>query len=211
MEIKPAGAAVGNALEAQQESIRTQDEAIERQEKTLQAQSAEIEELRRGYASDTQSARPPGYHRDTGDRLSERGTSPASGASDPRSARFAEQPAREPVRGSYGWQENAPIRSPSSSQVDAARVNQPAALTPQCQNAQDEITRASQSGEVSEKLFHYRRALRLCPDNPSFHNGLGELYLSMNRRNDAEYEFREALRLDPNYAIARDNLNSLGR
>ncbi len=41
-----AGAAIGNALEAQQKSIRTQDEAIERQQKILAAQNAEIQELR---------------------------------------------------------------------------------------------------------------------------------------------------------------------
>lgn len=41
-----AGAAIGNALEAQQKSIRTQDEAIERQQKMLAAQNAEMRELR---------------------------------------------------------------------------------------------------------------------------------------------------------------------
>lgn len=41
-----AGAAVGNSLEAQQKSIRTQDEAIERQQRMLAAQSSEVKELR---------------------------------------------------------------------------------------------------------------------------------------------------------------------
>lgn len=50
-----AGAAIGNSLEAQQKSIRTQDEAIERQQKMLAAQNAEIRELR-NMPNDTQSA-----------------------------------------------------------------------------------------------------------------------------------------------------------
>lgn len=50
-----AGAAIGNALEAQQKSVRTQDEALERQQKMLAAQSAEIRELR-NMPRDTDSA-----------------------------------------------------------------------------------------------------------------------------------------------------------
>ena len=41
-----AGAAIGNGLDAQQKSVRTQDEALERQQKMLAAQNAEIKELR---------------------------------------------------------------------------------------------------------------------------------------------------------------------
>lgn len=51
-----AGAAIGNALEAQQKSIRTQDEALERQQKILAAQNAEIQDLR-GTSTDL-----PGRH-----------------------------------------------------------------------------------------------------------------------------------------------------
>ena len=64
---------------------------------------------------------------------------------------------------------------------------------------------------MADKLFHYRRALRLCPDNALYHNGLGEIYRSLNRLDDAEYEFREALRLDPGFQTARENLSGLSR
>ena len=74
---------------------------------------------------------------------------------------------------------------------------------------EEEVQAADRATELADKLFHYRRALRLCPSNPSYHNGLGEIYVSLNRMDDAEYEFREALKLDPNYSPALQNLNAV--
>lgn len=108
-------------------------------------------------------------------------------------------------------QRTAPVGA-SMGAMNAGRVNEarPANLSSaECVQAEGEISKASASSELADKLFHYRRALRLCPDNPSYHNGLGEIYLSLNRRNDAEFEFREALNLNPEFQPATNNLNSL--
>ena len=78
-----------------------------------------------------------------------------------------------------------------------------------CQRALREGDEAERVGDSADKLFHYRRALRLCPENPRFHNGLGEVYLKMGRSDDARFEFKEALRLEPSYALAKSNLRSL--
>ncbi len=75
-----------------------------------------------------------------------------------------------------------------------------------CQSAEKEIANANASSDVADKLYHQRRALRLCPENPSYHNGLGEIYLSLNRDEDAMFEFEEALKIDPNYSSASRNL-----
>jgi Flp pilus assembly protein TadD len=40
---------------------------------------------------------------------------------------------------------------------------------------------------------------------------MGEVYLSLDRRTDAEFEFREALRIDPNLDAAVKNLTILGK
>jgi tetratricopeptide (TPR) repeat protein len=93
-----------------------------------------------------------------------------------------------------------------------ARVNEAKTAnlnTPECIQAEGEVGKARESGELADKLFHFRRALRLCPENPAYHNGLGEVYVSLNRRSDAEFEFREALNLNPNFQPAANNLNSL--
>lgn len=78
-----------------------------------------------------------------------------------------------------------------------------------CKKAGGEIEKASASKEIADRLFHYRRALRLCPDSARYHNLLGETYVSLNRTVDAEFEFREALKLDPTLQVARNNLDSL--
>lgn len=83
--------------------------------------------------------------------------------------------------------------------------------TIECKNAREEVQRAKVLDEPADKLFHYRRALRLCPDVAAFHNELGELYLSLDRAGDAEYEFSQALRIDPSYQPAQINLTRLSR
>lgn len=217
------GAAIGNALEAQEESIRTQDEAIERQERRILAQRSELEELRK--ASDDQivfneqALRSPGgsINAPTGERsfalnqprsadiapVAPRAASPSI-----QEKTLAAQPPRqrEVVRGSFGWEQYSDQNSTDTSARKPAAV-QP--LSGDCQQAQAEINKASAASENADRLFHYRRALRLCPENAEFHNGLGELYLTLDRVDDARFEFREALRLEPNNTLARRNLTRL--
>jgi tetratricopeptide (TPR) repeat protein len=78
-----------------------------------------------------------------------------------------------------------------------------------CAQAGAEIRSAMNESQSKEKLFRYRRALRMCPDKAEFHSALGELYLDMNRIHDAEYEFNEAVRLDPSDKKAKANLAEL--
>ncbi len=81
----------------------------------------------------------------------------------------------------------------------------------ECREAEQEVKKGQDALESADKLFHLRRALRLCPTNPTYHNQLGELYLSLNRKSDAEYEFKEALALNPTYAMAEQNLERVRR
>jgi tetratricopeptide (TPR) repeat protein len=78
-----------------------------------------------------------------------------------------------------------------------------------CAQGSNEARMAVSASETADKLFHYRRALRFCPDNADFHNGLGEVYISLNRAEDARYEFQEALRINPSHSAARANLSNL--
>lgn len=103
----------------------------------------------------------------------------------------------------------------STAQSEAGVVgNSVGALAPQrevsdCVQAGQEANKASSSFELADKLFHLRRALRLCPDKAEYHNELGEVYSALNRKADAAFEFRETLRLDPDNQDARNNLQSL--
>lgn len=99
--------------------------------------------------------------------------------------------------------ETAPV---ARSDDTAALGKTPRSGSDQCAKAQEEIGKVNAESDTADKLFHFRRALRLCPDNPSYHTGLGKIYSSLNRKSDAEFEFREALRLDPGNTEAKREL-----
>jgi hypothetical protein len=76
----------------------------------------------------------------------------------------------------------------------------------ECARAAGEIENAAKARESADKLFHYRRALRLCPSSAEYHVLLGQAYHELNRPDDAMYEIREALKLDPALKKAQDLL-----
>lgn len=78
-----------------------------------------------------------------------------------------------------------------------------------CVQSEEEMKKVKLADEVSDKLFHTRRAIRLCPQNPVYHQTLGEIYLTLNRKEDAEFEFQEALRYDPNFHPAKEGISKL--
>ncbi len=210
-----AGAAVGSALEGQEEAIRTQDEAIERQEINLRAQRAEIEELRRinqdsgSFRSSAYDAPKAAYKRypytprSTSKNDTKRvGTAHRSGVVEKTISTTDSKPVTD---------KSVPLNKPNLAEVNKYAAANSAVSGTECKEGLAEAGKANAAVESADKLFHLRRALRLCPDNAYFHNSLGEVYLSLNRLSDAEFEFREAVRLDSNFTIARNNLDALGR
>lgn len=95
--------------------------------------------------------------------------------------------------------------------TNVAATTSAAKLTPECAQAQGEATKAAEATERPDQLFHLRRALRLCPEDPDLHVRLGETYIALNRNADAEYEFREALNIAPQHAQAAKSLEQLSR
>lgn len=78
-----------------------------------------------------------------------------------------------------------------------------------CLSAETEFQQAAGKSENPDKLFHIRRALRLCPDDARFHSSLGDIYSALGRGSDARFEFQEALRLSPGNAEVRKKLEAL--
>jgi len=99
------------------------------------------------------------------------------------------------------------VGSEESSEVFA--IKQPDSA--ECEEAREEFKQSNALQENSDKLFHLRRALRLCPEDPIIQNAMGELYLSLGRVDDAQYQFQEALRIEPNYQVARQNLSNISK
>ena len=99
----------------------------------------------------------------------------------------------------------APVVAPVTAPV-AADERAPGSLSPECEKAEKEIQSAEGASETADKLFHFRRALRICPSNADFHIKLAKVYQSLNRPDDATYEFKEALKVDPSNTQAKEQL-----
>lgn len=84
-----------------------------------------------------------------------------------------------------------------------AALAAPSSSSSECKEAMSEKELASQAPDNSDKLFHLRRALRLCPNNAVLHYELGNVYRLMERTTNAEEEFKQALSIDPNLAPAK--------
>ncbi len=57
----------------------------------------------------------------------------------------------------------------------------------------------------------YRTAIALRPDYADPRNSLGEIFLKRGRARDALHEFLTATRLNPDFELARTNLNNLAK
>lgn len=101
----------------------------------------------------------------------------------------------------------------SSNSQDAETLGEQRELTSDetsdCKDGMTEYEKGTAAKESADKLFHFRRALRLCPSTAVVHNALGELYITLGRVEDAQFQFRQALRLDPNLKVAQNNLSGL--
>lgn len=210
------GALVGNAIEAQEEGIRSQDEAIERQERTIAAQRAELEELRRMNQDSPNSFKRSSFQnrmKTTLDAqsqsmprasLSRSGTSTISRGNEPTSALRERNLVTTPKLTEPPKEDLSDLPVVTISKSDTtSRLSDSA----ECIQGEQESSKARIASESADKLFHYRRAIRLCPQRAEYHNALGEVYLSLGRKEDATFEFKEALTLDPTNNLAKQNLN----
>lgn len=83
--------------------------------------------------------------------------------------------------------------------------------SPSCLEAENEASRARQASSDADKLFYFRRALRLCGESSNFHFETGKAYLAIGREEDAAFEFRAAVELDSQNQAAKQMLTSLGQ
>lgn len=78
-----------------------------------------------------------------------------------------------------------------------------------CEEGKEAREAAASSSDDSDKLFHLRKALRLCPNSAETHYDLGKAYLKMDRAADANYEFKQSLSIDPSFKPAQESLKEL--
>jgi uncharacterized protein YcfJ len=101
-----------------------------------------------------------------------------------------------------------PIDVVEQNQVEPAKLNQNEKPTSaDCLSAEEEFQQANSKNETPDKLFHIRRALRLCPDDARYHKSLGDVYTSLGRAADAQFEYHEALKLSPDNAEIKEKIS----
>jgi tetratricopeptide (TPR) repeat protein len=90
-----------------------------------------------------------------------------------------------------------------------AKMAEPVKAKSGCEEGKEAREAAANSSDDSDKLFHLRKALRLCPNSAETHYDLGKAYLHMDRAADASYEFKQSLSIDPSFKAAQESLKEM--
>ena len=107
--------------------------------------------------------------------------------------------------------------SQTTSQTTSRAASQTASTTvtafrQDCSLALDYFQRGYDASSNVDKIYYLQKGLQHCETDVQAQNDLGAAYYQRGGRHDidrARDQFRAALRLDPNYSSARQNLNSL--
>jgi len=105
-----------------------------------------------------------------------------------------------------------PVEPARQTSRSGASVHDSGYNSSDCASADDYVDRAARSASNDDRIYYLERAVKLCPNQARAHNDLGVAYYQRNLRHDrdrARSEFNEALKIDPGYTIARNNLNKL--
>jgi uncharacterized protein YcfJ len=78
-----------------------------------------------------------------------------------------------------------------------------------CAQADSEATRGREATSDADKLFYFRRAIRLCPTAANYYVEVGKVYVTIGRTEDAQHEFNKALELDPENEAAQNELSMI--
>ena len=119
-------------------------------------------------------------------------------------------PVLPKTEGSLKQSEIKPIEEYQNTKTESpASLGPSVAGASQCASGEAEVAKAKEASDSADKLFYLRRALRLCPGVPAYHVALADLYIKLNRKDDAKYELNEALKIDSSFAPAKEKLSGL--
>jgi tetratricopeptide (TPR) repeat protein len=78
-----------------------------------------------------------------------------------------------------------------------------------CNRAVSSFRAGRKTSDSEAAIVAYKEGLTLCPNDDVAHNELGEIYVKLGRKAEATAEFQEALRINPDFARARKNLEAV--
>ena len=99
------------------------------------------------------------------------------------------------------------LEDTSTAPAKGAKTTKLVAKGGSCKEAEAEAGRARAATSDADRLFYYRRALRLCSQEPAYHVELGKVYSAIGRKEDAQFEYNKALEVDPENEAAQDELS----
>jgi len=103
-------------------------------------------------------------------------------------------------------------RQPAQQTRQGSSVNDMDRHSGGCASADQYVDRAAKTSDNDDRIYYLEKAVKLCPYQARAHNDLGVAYYNRNSRHDrdrAKSEFNEALKIDPGYTVARNNLSNL--
>jgi Flp pilus assembly protein TadD len=106
----------------------------------------------------------------------------------------------------------APVEPAQQTTRQGASVHASGYNNGDCASSDNYVDRAAKSSNNDDRVYYLEKAVKLCPYQARAHNDLGVAYYQRNQRHDrdrAKSEFNEALKIDPGYTVARNNLNNL--
>lgn len=90
----------------------------------------------------------------------------------------------------------------------AARKNEEQ-RTRDCASAFRYFERAQGAEDPRNAVVLYREGLNLCPDDDVAHYELGKIFAGMGKRDEARAEFEAALKINPNFQGAKQEMEKL--
>lgn len=81
----------------------------------------------------------------------------------------------------------------------------------ECRRAFLYFEQAQVARDPREAESRYREGLQICPEDDVAHYELGRILADTGRRGEARDEFEAALKTNPNFTAAREELDSLNR
>ncbi len=78
-----------------------------------------------------------------------------------------------------------------------------------CNRAFSDFEKAQATKDPEQAAALYRQGLRLCPDDDIGHYELGKILISSGKFEEAKQELEAALRINPNFAEAKRQLDAI--
>ncbi|RME60953.1 MAG: tetratricopeptide repeat protein [Candidatus Dadabacteria bacterium] len=203
------GGASGNVLDLKAKEIDRKSAIIKEQEKILKEQEEELKRLR-SLTKDSIAFNLKG------ETLRDKNVGAESLVTEDllsKKEALKPQAEEETIKKSQVLEAESRAKLSSALPIETARFYESKQKMAKASKCPEETKKFISEGEnavlPTDKMYFYKKALRICPNSSRAHYLLGEVYLMLNKQKLAEKEFKEALKIDPSNAMIRSKLREV--